>query len=129
MARPTVMTPEVIAKLEEAFAWGCTDREACLWADISPAALYLYQEKRPEFVERKEALKDTPIMLARKTVVEAIKKKDRTMALAYLDRKKKDEFSTKVEQDVRVKELPKPILGGLSQPKDGDAIPSDNSNS
>lgn len=97
MSRPTVMTPTVIAKLEEAFAWGCTDREACLWANISEETLYSYQKKNPRFQSRKEALKDTPILLARKTVVEAIKKKDRTMALAYLDRKKKDEFSTRQE--------------------------------
>jgi hypothetical protein len=115
MARPTVMTPEVIAKLEEAFAWGCTDREACLWADISPAALYLYQDKNPKFVERKDDLKETPVLLARKTVVKAIQKGDRTVAMQYLERKKKDEFSTKTEQDVRVKELPKPILGGMTQ--------------
>lgn len=109
------MTKEVLAKLEEAFAWGCTDREACLWADIADKTLYLYQEKHPEFIQRKEALKETPVLLARKTVVNGIKKGDRTLSLAYLDRKKKDEFSTKVEQDLRVKELPKPILGGTSQ--------------
>ena len=115
MARPTIMTPDVIAKLEEAFAWGCTDREACLWADIGFQTLYNYQEKHPEFVERKEALKEKPILLARKAVVNAIKKGDRITAMAYLDRKKKDEFSTKTETDLRVKELPKPILGGESQ--------------
>ena len=115
MARPTIMTPDVIAKLEEAFAWGCTDREACLWADIGFQTLYNYQEKHPEFVERKEALKEKPILLARKAVVNAIKKGDRITAMAYLDRKKKDEFSTKTETDLRVKELPKPILGGSSQ--------------
>ena len=59
MARPTVMTPEVIAKLEEAFAWGCSDIEACLWADIAPKTLYVYQEKNPEFAQRKAALKET----------------------------------------------------------------------
>lgn len=109
------MTKEVLAKLEEAFAWGCTDREACLWADIADKTLYLYQEKHPEFIQRKEALKETPVLLARKTVVNGIKKGDRTLSLAYLDRKKKDEFSTKVEQDLRVKELPKPILGGMTK--------------
>lgn len=109
------MTQEVIAKLEEAFAWGCTDREACLWADIAEETLYSYQKKNPGFVKRKEALKETPVMLARKTVVKAISKGDRTVAMQYLERKKKDEFSTKQEQDVRVKELPKPILGGASK--------------
>lgn len=111
--RKTVMTPEVIAKLEEAFAWGCSDTEACLWADIAPATLYQYQVKNPEFTERKAMLKETPVLLSRKAVVQAIKKGDRITALAYLDRKKKDEFSTKTESDVKVT-LPTPILGGAS---------------
>lgn len=109
MPRPTVMTPEVIAKLEEAFAWGCSDVEACLWADISPAALYVYQEKNPKFQERKAELKETPIMLARKSVIKGVKQNP-DIALKFLERKKKDEFSTKTENDVRVKELPKPIM-------------------
>lgn len=99
MPRPTVMTPEVIAKLEEAFAWGCTDREACLWAGIAQPTLYLYQEKHPEFIDRKEALKDTPILNSRATVARSVKK-DPRMAMDYLSRKKKDEFSTKAETDI-----------------------------
>ena len=113
MARPTVMTPEVIEKLEEAFKWGCTDNEACLHADIAPSTLYQYQEKNPKFTERKASLKENPILLARSTVVNGLKN-DTDLALKYLERKKKNEFSTKVENDIRVKELPKPILGGAS---------------
>lgn len=120
MGRPTVMTPKVIEKLEEAFAWGCTDIEACLWADIATPTLYLYQEKHPEFIERKASLKERPVLLARKAVVNAIKKGDRITAMQYLERKRKDEFSTKVENDLHVKELPKPLLGGNSvQANDG----------
>ena len=96
MARPTVMTPEVIAKLEEAFAWGCTDIEACLWANIATPTLYLYQEKHPEFIERKEALKENPVLLARKSVVRQLQR-DGKLAMDYLSRKKKDEFSNRNE--------------------------------
>ena len=109
MPRPTVMTPEVIAKLEEAFSWGCTDIEACLWADIAEKTLYLYQEKHPEFIQRKNALKETPVLLARKSVVMKLGR-DPRLSMDYLSRKRKDEFSTKTEQDLRVKELPKPIM-------------------
>lgn len=45
------------------------DKEACLYAGISPATLYSYQQKHPEFAERKEQLKLTPNMAARKTIV------------------------------------------------------------
>ena len=36
-------------------------------------------------------------MLARKVVVDAIKKNDKSMATWLLERKKKDEFSTRIE--------------------------------
>ena len=96
MARPTVMTPETIAKLEEAFAWGCSDIEACLWAGIAKQTLYLYQEKHPEFIDRKEALKENPVLLARKSVVRQLQR-DGKLAMDYLSRKKKDEFSARSE--------------------------------
>ena len=56
--RPTVMTKDTIAKLEEAFKCGASDLEACFYADISKDSLYNYQKKHPEFIERKEALKN-----------------------------------------------------------------------
>ena len=110
MARPTVMTPEVINKLEEAFAWGCSDTEACLWADIAPATLYQYQEKHPEFTERKAMLKERPILDSRATVARAVRR-DPDMAMKYLERKKKDEFS--LRQEMTGKDganLPTPII-------------------
>lgn len=111
MARPTVMTPEVIAKLEEAYAWGCTDPEACLWADIAPATLYKYQEKHPEFTERKKELQETPIMLSRKNIINALQRGDRETAKWMLERKKKNEFSTRSEMTGKDgKDLPTPIL-------------------
>ena len=90
MGRPSVMTKEVIARLEEAFAWGCTDIEACLWADIQVRVLYLYQDKNPEFVHRKESLKEKPVLLARKSVVMRLAR-DPRLSMDYLSRKRKDE--------------------------------------
>jgi hypothetical protein len=92
--RPTVMTEETIRKLEEVFALGGTDQEACMWADISHQTLYDYQKLNPKFVERKEALKETPILRARRTLVGGLEK-DPDLSLKYLERKRKDEFSTK----------------------------------
>ena len=73
MGRPTKMTPETIKKLEEAFLMGCTDPEACLYADISKATLYNYQNANPDFVDRKDTLKSNPVMLARKVQLDALK--------------------------------------------------------
>ena len=58
VGRPTVMTKEVIAKLEDAFSNGATDLQACFLANISKDSLYRYIQEHPEFSDRKEALKD-----------------------------------------------------------------------
>jgi len=86
---------DVVQKLEEAFAYGCTDEEACVYADISRTALHNYQKKNKEFLNRKELLKQSPILLARQTVVTGIQI-DPDLALKFLERKKKDEFSPKL---------------------------------
>lgn len=107
--RPTVFTKEVLQKLEEAFLLGCSDLEACLVADISSASLYNYQNDHPEFLERKRILKKTPIYKARKCVVDACEENPE-LALKYLERKNKKEFSLRTENlnaDTTVDELEK----------------------
>ena len=94
--RPQKIDEMRIKKLEEVFAIGGTDGEACFYAEISPALLYKYQLNHPEFVERKESLKKRPFLLARQTVVKAVGS-DPDMALKYLERKHKDEFSLRQE--------------------------------
>lgn len=89
--RPTVMTDEVLAKLEYVFAMGGTDTEAIFYAGISKDALYDYQKEHPEFTERKEALKESPILKARTTVIESLEHPDH--AKWYLERKTKGEFA------------------------------------
>lgn len=81
------MTPETIQKLEQAFLMGCTDQEACLFAGIVPSTLYAYQVSEPEFSERKETLKQNPIMLARSVLLDALKDNDINSAHKVIDRK------------------------------------------
>lgn len=85
----------VLQKLEEVFAIGGTDLEACLYADISKTSLYNYQQDHPEFVERKEKLKERPILKARQTVVKSLDTPQG--AQWYLERKKKLEFASRTE--------------------------------
>ena len=97
VGRPTVMTDKVIGKLEMLFAKGLSDREACLIADIHPSTLYDYCSINPEFAERKELLKEQVKTRAKLNVAEAIDNNDVDMSKWYLERKAKDEFSTKQE--------------------------------
>lgn len=100
--RKTIMTPEIIDKLEQAFSMGCSDLEACLHANIGKTTLYNYQNENPEFVERKEQLKEKLVLKARTVIAEALNRKDENTAKWYLERKAKNEFSTKVENETTI---------------------------
>ena len=119
VGRPTVMTEQLLGKLEEGFAYGMTDKEACFYADIDPDTLYEYQKKFPKFTERKKALKDKPVMKARQTIVDALD--DPTHSKWYLERKKSDEFGSKQEIEHNVKPIKHIILtrGDRSRPVSG----------
>lgn len=95
--RPTVMTPEVLLKLEHAFSIGCTDLEACVYADIGQSTLYAYQKDNHAFLERKHELKEKPMLKARSIIADKLNNNDPETARWYAERKKKSEFSTRQE--------------------------------
>lgn len=91
------MTEAVLLKLEEAFLNGATDKEAIFQANISSSTFYKYCEENPEFLERKEALKDQVKYRARRNIVKAIEEGDKTLSQWYLERKVKGEFAQRTE--------------------------------
>jgi len=97
--RPSKVTPEVLAILEDAFLIGHTDTEACLIANIDPATLYRYCKENPDFARRKEELKENQFAIARRTLMKGVKENPE-LALKFLERKKKAEFGVKTELDV-----------------------------
>lgn len=92
--RPTVITKEVLQKLEWFFSIGATDREACSGAGIALQTLYNYQNKTEGFLEQKASWKDRPILKARATVMKALGS-DPKLAFKYLERRLPGEFGTK----------------------------------
>ncbi len=91
--RPTVMTPEVLNKLQLAFCIDATDKEACAFAGISEKTLYNYQRKNPDFLQQKQAWKSMMILKARQSVFNAIGENPR-LALQYLTKKLPEEFGS-----------------------------------
>lgn len=98
--RPTKMTTKTVTLLLNAFSNWFTDNEACVYAGISKNTLYRYIEKNPEFWNQKELLKDKPKMKAKMNIINSINNKDIETSKWYLERKSKDEFSTKVENEI-----------------------------
>ncbi len=109
IGRPTVFSPSVIKKLEEAFAMDCTVSEACLHADIIPQTYYNNVKEKPELLERFTELRNKPYLKARKTIIDSLSNpKD---AQWYLERKAKKEFAARTElTGAEGKELPTPII-------------------
>lgn len=108
--RPTVMKPEVIAKLEQAFSLGASVSEATFYAGISYDTYYDYCKKHPGYSDRTKQLQDIPLLKARDAVISAFKK-DPNLALKYLERKNKKEFALRTEMSgPDGKALPVPIL-------------------
>ena len=97
VGRPTVMTKDALQKLEYAFMRGLNDVEACLYAEIGTTTLYNYCNEHKEFRERKEELKKYPTAKAKLNVYEAIENKDVDVSKWHLERRAKDEYSTKQE--------------------------------
>jgi hypothetical protein len=85
--RTTKMTEVTLQKLEQAFAWGCSDIEAFLFAGINKSTLYDYCTKNPGFTDRKETLKTTPTMKAKMVIYKAIEDGDLATANKVIDRK------------------------------------------
>ena len=105
MARPTKINPtgkqkkskltdETIRKLEEAFALDASILEACYYADISHDTYHRWIKEYPQLSDRFNRLREKPCLLARQSVIKAFKS-DSNLALKYLERKKKEEFSLK----------------------------------
>ncbi len=112
--------PEIVlAQLSEVWAVGGTDSEAAFFANIQACTLSRYLKTHPEIEQRKQALLNRPVLLARQAVIGAfdgheeerteldrngkeIKVKVKTprnafVAMNYLERKKRDEFATRTE--------------------------------
>lgn len=97
MPRPTIITPEVVAKLTEAFKLDVTVEEACQYAGISKDTYYRKLKEDEEFSDEMERARMYVTMLARRSVITHMEK-DGNLALKYLERKRRKEFSLQYRQ-------------------------------
>lgn len=95
VGRPTVMTDEVIRKIEEVAALDGSVAEMAYYAGIHPDTIYAHLKENKDFSDRISALRERPILKARQTIVKALDNPDH--AFKYLERKRKSEFSSRTE--------------------------------
>jgi hypothetical protein len=128
VGRPTVMTPETVNKLEEGFAMGFTDEEACIYANISKQTLYDYCKKHEEYTDRKEGLKNHPKILAKTNVYHALKENKKVEdSKWYLERRDKD-FKQKSDVTSNDKTLSIEVSKEISEKHGITSSPKEDSN-
>lgn len=95
--RPSVLTPQVIDKLVQAFGNGYTKVQAFRHAGISKDVYYDALKTDSEFADKMRQAQDSLELKARDVVAVSIKANDVKTAKWWLERKKKDEFSLRRE--------------------------------
>lgn len=99
--RKETITPELKDRILAFFKMGLDDEEVCEQTDIAPSVLYAYQNRHPEFLEKKRLAKTNLVARARRELFAGLQSKDERIrvdtAKWVLERKKKAEFSTRQE--------------------------------
>jgi hypothetical protein len=90
MGRPTIKTPEVIAKLKRCFELDYNIPDACFEANISQSTLYNWMKDDPDFMEEMTYTRGNVKRLAKRTLISKIEDNPQ-LAAWYLERKAKDE--------------------------------------
>ena len=93
LGRPTIITKDIVSKLEYTAALDCSISEMCLYADISRDTYYKLIKRNKALSDRFEALRNKPVLKARETFVKALD--DPKYAVEYLERKLSAEFAPK----------------------------------
>lgn len=109
VTNPVKLDDITVKKIEEALAMDCSIEEVCLMANISKQTFYNWQNSFPKLKERFDLLRATPFLKARDTIIKSLDNPQ--YAFEYMKRKKKNEFSERLEQTgADGKDLPIPII-------------------
>ena len=102
MGRPTVMTDEVIRKVEEGACRGLNMSQAALYAGVSRSALYEYCGSHPEFKDRIDHLREKVGMKAVLNISDEIEAHSTDVSKWYLERRLSQEYSPRAEAALTV---------------------------
>lgn len=101
--RPTVLTTEIFAKLEEAFAVDGSIVEASIYAGISHDVVYDYIKKNPEYSERIKQLRGLTGLKAKININKSIKEGNALDSKWHLERRDHDyKPKSKIDQSVEI---------------------------
>lgn len=98
VGRPPVGRDTLLRKLEPFLKVGYSLSKACIFAKVPIRTAYDYYQKDEDFRNEVDRLRNMVNILARQIIINSLQeKKDVNLALEWLDRMEKDEFSKRVE--------------------------------
>ncbi len=101
-----IITPELRDRIIVLFKMGLNDDEVCDTLDLTPSVLYRYQNDNPEFKEKKDLAKGHLLAKAKRELYEGLTSNDPKIRIDtakwIAERKGKNEFSTKIEQETTI---------------------------
>lgn len=100
VGRTSKYTDAVVRKLELAFKNDFNISQACDYANISRDTYYDWLEKKKGFSDKMEAAKSHLIRQAKINIARAVKKGNLETSKFVLERRAKDEYSTKQDVDM-----------------------------
>lgn len=94
---------EVIRTLEPYFKLGCNVKKACAYAGMPYTTVATWVQNDEELSIKITSWQNEMNAKARKVLKEAMDKDDKGVALEWIKRKEKDEFSDRTETDITSK--------------------------
>ena len=89
--RPTILSEEIVSKLEYCAAIRATITETCSYAGIARQTYYRWLEENSELSDRLDDLREKPFITARKTVIDNLS--EVPTAFKFLEKVKPEEFA------------------------------------
>lgn len=100
--RPTKYTEEIVQKLEVGFSRGYSIAEACSYAGIVKATYFNWVEEYEGFLDRMDIARNSLNMKAKNNIYDEIEKGNIEISKWHLERRAKDEYSTKQNVEAEV---------------------------
>ncbi|HET9173777.1 MAG TPA: hypothetical protein VFN56_00680 [Candidatus Saccharimonadales bacterium] len=91
--RPTVITQATVQKLEHAFHEGFTVERACQLSGVGRSTFYAHLQSDPDFVDKITLAQSWATERAKQVVIQAIDQGNLKIAVWWLERKLRQEFS------------------------------------
>ncbi len=101
--RPSKLNSTIVEKLEIGFSRGYNITEACKYAGIDRSTYYDWVEANEDFSNRMELAKCDLNIKAKNNIADEIEKGNLEVSKWHLERRAKDEYSTKQNIDADVK--------------------------